>query len=103
MCLRVDATGNGDGEGTHLLVFLHFMKGSHDDELTWPLKAEYEIKLLNRISDSEHHSGPMITVQQAPSLIELQWVIKPHLVGVTLNSYPIKTYIYIRPPQHVCI
>ena len=33
------------------------MKGSHDDEVTWPLRGKFEIKLLNQIGDSEHHSG----------------------------------------------
>ena len=56
MCLHVDADGAGDGEGTHLSVFLYLMKGPHDDELTWPLRGMFEIKLLNQISDSEHHS-----------------------------------------------
>ena len=56
MCLRVDAAGNGVGKGTHLSVFLYLMKGPHDHELTWPLRKKFEIKLLNQISDSEHHS-----------------------------------------------
>ena len=56
MCLCVYAAGHGDGEGTHLSVFLYLMKGPHDDELTWPLRGKFEIKLLNQISDSEHHS-----------------------------------------------
>ena len=55
MCLRVDAAGHGKAKGTHLSVFLYLMKGPHDDELTWPLRGEFEIKLLNQISDSEHH------------------------------------------------
>ena len=57
MCLNVEAYGCG--EGTHLSVFLYLMKGSHDDELTWPLRGKFEIKLLNQISDSEHHSETM--------------------------------------------
>ena len=56
MCLRVNAGGLGDSRGTHLSVFLYLMKGSHDDVLTWPLRGKFEIKLLNQISDSEHHS-----------------------------------------------
>ena len=55
MRLRVDAAGNMDGKGTHLSVFLNLMKGPHDDELTWPLKGKFEIKLFNQISDSEHY------------------------------------------------
>ena len=56
MCLHVDAAGCGNGKGTHLSVGLFLMKGLHDDELTWPLRGNFEMKLLNQISDSEHHS-----------------------------------------------
>ena len=59
MCLRVDSAGNGNGKGTHLSLYLYLMKGPHDDELTWPLKGKFEIKLLNQIGDSEHHSKTM--------------------------------------------
>ena len=56
MCLCINAAGYGDGKGTHLSVFLCLMKGPHDDELIWPLRGPFEIKLLNQISDIEHHS-----------------------------------------------
>jgi len=56
MCLRVDASGFGDGKDTHLTVSLYLMKGPHDDELKWPLMGNFGIKLLNQISDSRHHS-----------------------------------------------
>ena len=57
MYLKVYAAGNGDGKGTHLSMYLYLMKGPHDDELTWPLREKFEIKLLNQISDSQHYSG----------------------------------------------
>lgn len=56
MCLCVFAAGYGDGEGTHLSVSLYLMKGLCDDELVWPLRGKFKVKLLNQISDSEHHS-----------------------------------------------
>ena len=56
MCLCIDDGHAGKGKGTHLSVYLCLMKGPHDDELTWPLRGKFEIKLLNQISDSEHHS-----------------------------------------------
>ena len=59
MCFRVDAAGSGNGKATHLSVYLNLMKGSHDDELTWPLRGKFEIKLLNQISDSEHYLGTL--------------------------------------------
>ena len=55
MGLHIYAAGNSDGKGTHLSVYLCLMKGPHDNELTWPLRGKFEIKLLNQISDSEHH------------------------------------------------
>ena len=54
-CVVID-DGYDKGEGPHLSVFLCLMKGPHDDELTWPLRGKFEIKLLNQISDSEHYS-----------------------------------------------
>ena len=56
MCLRVDAAGHKKGEGTHLSVYLYVMKGSHDDEIIWPVKGNFKIQLLNQISDSLYYS-----------------------------------------------
>ena len=38
-----------------LTVRLYLMKGPYDEQLKWPLKGHCEVKLLNQISDSEHH------------------------------------------------
>ncbi|XP_065902221.1 TNF receptor-associated factor 4-like [Dysidea avara] len=57
MCLRAYRSGISGGKGTHLSVFLRLMKGPYDNELTWPLGGKFEFKLLNQISDCEHHSG----------------------------------------------
>ena len=56
MYLSVYVAGEGDAKGTFLSVYLHLTKGPHDDELTWPLKEKFEVKLLNQISDCQHHS-----------------------------------------------
>ncbi|XP_065901454.1 TNF receptor-associated factor 4-like [Dysidea avara] len=56
MDMWFDAAGDGDGEGTHLSVFLYLMKGPNDDKLAWPLRGRFEVKLLNQISDCEHYS-----------------------------------------------
>ena len=57
MTLCIVAAGWGDGRGTHLSVGLFLMKGPYDDQLRWPLKGHCEVKLLNQISNSEHHLG----------------------------------------------
>ncbi|XP_065902114.1 TNF receptor-associated factor 4-like [Dysidea avara] len=54
MILKVYPDGCGDHKGTHLSVFLCLMKGPRDDELTWPMRGNFNVKLLNQISDCEH-------------------------------------------------
>jgi len=52
----VYANGYGKGEGTHVSVFLCLLKGPYDDDLTWPLKGQFRVELLNQLSDKSHHS-----------------------------------------------
>ena len=56
MGLVIHPLGIEEGKDTHLSLFLYLMKGPHDDELTWPLRGKFEVKLLNQISDCEHHT-----------------------------------------------
>ena len=55
MCLRVDAAGDSEGEGTHVSVYLYLMMGPHDDELEqsghWPLRGSFTIELLDQFND----------------------------------------------------
>ncbi|XP_065903398.1 TNF receptor-associated factor 4-like isoform X2 [Dysidea avara] len=82
MCLRIEAAGNGSGKGTHMSVFLCLMKGPHDDELTWPLRGEFEIKLLNQISDYIC-SGRVIDTDRARSRGWPRFISNEDLHGVT--------------------
>ena len=54
MFSRVDGAGKGDD---HLSVYLHLMKGPHDDQLEqsghWPLRGTFTIELLNRFDGSD--------------------------------------------------
>ena len=54
MCLNVDARGYGDGEATHVSVFVYLMQGEYDDQLKWPFRGNITIQLLNLSSDEEH-------------------------------------------------
>jgi len=57
MCLCIEAGGINCAKGTHLSVQLILLNGPYDDQLRWPLKGHCEVKLLNQISNSEHHLG----------------------------------------------
>ena len=57
MCLQVYANGCGDGEGTHLSVFVALMKGEDDQHLQWPFESNISYQLLNWREDKQHHEG----------------------------------------------
>jgi hypothetical protein len=54
MYLAVDAYGNGSGRGTHLSVYLSWMRGEFDDQLRWPFQAKFYVKLVNQEEDRDH-------------------------------------------------
>ena len=57
MHAEVYPAGSWDVKGTYLSCYLRLMRGPHDDNLSWPLRDKFEMKLLNQISDSQHDSG----------------------------------------------
>ena len=82
MCLCVDTSDFGDdndssddgsddddssSSSSQLSVSLFLMKGPHDDVLTWPLRREFEVKLLNQVSDSDHHSETIYFDDDTPT------------------------------------
>ena len=54
MCLYVYANGRDDGKNTHVSVYVHLMKGAHDDQLKWPFRGDITIQLLNQNMDEGH-------------------------------------------------
>ena len=48
MCLKVYASGCGNGKGTHVSVAVHMMKGEFDSHLKWPFKGEVTVELVNQ-------------------------------------------------------
>ena len=36
LCIRIDASGFGAGEGTHVSVFSELLEGRYDDQIHWP-------------------------------------------------------------------
>ena len=104
ICLHVDAAGHVDGTGTHQSVYMYLMKGPHDDELMWPLRGMFEIKLLNQINDSEHHPvtvtyddntpdvyGSRVTEDQIHSWGKHQYISDGNLDKITSRCQFLKT------------
>ena len=46
----------GSSKSSHMTVSLYLVKGLYDEQLEWPMKGEYEVKLLDQVTNSIHHS-----------------------------------------------
>ena len=46
MCLKVFPNGNRSGENTHISVYVNVLKGEYDDQLSWPFRGDFTIRLL---------------------------------------------------------
>ena len=56
VCLRVIANGTSFGKGTHVSVFIHFMRGEFDDSLKWPFRGVISFRLMDQLGD-DHKLG----------------------------------------------
>ena len=55
MCFQIHANGSGKAKGTHVSVYVFFMRGDNDDALTWPFTGTIRMELLNQLNDEQHH------------------------------------------------
>ena len=54
--LTVDANGYGLCVGTHVSVFISFMRGEFDDSLKWPFRGVIAFRLLDQVQGNSHVS-----------------------------------------------
>ena len=54
MCVNVVPHGYGDGEGTHVAVFIFMVCGPFDKFLKWPFRGSVTIQIVNQAGDHDH-------------------------------------------------
>ena len=60
MCISVFGNGSEAGNGTHVSVLLHIMRGEYDDNLKWPFHGEVTVQLLNQRRSAKHQEEALI-------------------------------------------
>ena len=60
MCLRIIASGRGDGEGTHVSIYVLLLKGEFDGRLGWPFEGKITFQLLNQEDVGEDYESGTI-------------------------------------------
>ena len=59
MCLTLYPNGNKRGCGSHVSLYIHFMKGEYDNFLHWPFEGHITVLLLNQ-------TGTLMLATKAP-------------------------------------
>ena len=66
LCLRVDASGDGNGQDTHTSIFVCLMRGEYDFYLQWPFCGEVTVEILNQLDDYNHYSKVVTFPENMP-------------------------------------
>ncbi len=54
ICLGVHANGLNIALGTHVTVYMYFMRGEFDNSLKWPFHGEISWQLLDQVNGKDH-------------------------------------------------
>ena len=73
MKIIVDINGVGDGEGTHISVYVRLMRGDYDEKLNWPFIGEVTITLLNQLEDAGHYKRTIDITSEINLLVGTGW------------------------------
>ena len=97
MSLKVYAGGYNNVDN-HLSVYLYLMKGQHDDELSWPMRGEYTINLLNPRYNykTSHHGSTVLFDTNITTLVKDYKRVtkgKIHPTGIGIPEYILKKSI----------
>ena len=65
LCIKVLPYGIVFGEGTHISLSVHIMKGIFDDSLQWPFRGTITVALQNQLSESGKHHNDTISFKSA--------------------------------------
>ncbi len=60
ICMRVAANGDDSGTGTHVSIYVNFMKGEFDNLLKWPFRGIISIQLLDQDGHKNHKTDSIV-------------------------------------------
>ena len=66
--LRVYANGETCGIGTHVSVYVYFMRGEFDNSLKWPFRGVISWQLLNHVNGEDHKTQTITYDDKAPNV-----------------------------------
>ena len=76
--MRINLNGIEDGVGKHVALFIHLMRGDHDDFLQWPFAKKFKLSILDQSEDEGEHHDISKTLVAEPKLQACQRPVAPH-------------------------
>ncbi len=67
ICLHVYGNGSGRGKGTHVSVFVYFMRGEFDNFLKWPFRGMISYQLMDQVNDEDHYTHTLSYDDKVPN------------------------------------
>ena len=64
--LRVEANGFRISKGTHVTVWVYFMRGEFDDSLKWPFRGVISVQLLDQVNGKDHKTHTLTYDDKTP-------------------------------------
>ena len=66
LTLKVYPNGVGSWKRTHVSVYIHLVKGEHDDNLSFPISGIFTVQLLNWKQNNNHHEKSIVFDESKP-------------------------------------
>ena len=96
MQVAVDANGVGDGEDTHVSVFVNILEGKHDAKLKWPFAGNVTVDLLNQLKDNNHYQRVVHFGQEHNILVGSGRGYSKFVPHFKLARHPVKNQQYLK-------
>ena len=95
MRLQVYANGIDDGHGTHMSVYVHMLRGRHDDDLKWSFVGTVHCEILNQLKESNHY------IMKIPMKRHLKFVVGEERGYDTFIPHSALTYDPVKNTQYL--
>lgn len=104
MCIRVSSNGQVIGEGTHISLTAHIMRGLFDESLNWPFRGDIHIALCNQLEDKDHHESTISFNRKASVYASGRATLKEmNTKGIVLYEFLDHTLLKANPSKGLAL
>ena len=95
--LVIHPNGSGDGEGSHVSVYLEVLDVPYKEKLQWPLKANVKVELLNQLADKTKPAtkNHITYVDSICAELNSGWLCPKFVLHSDLTFNPIRNTQYL--------